>query len=131
SEQLEDRSRPSYQQSLQGNVAGLQVMEATGQPGAAPSVRLRGISSFSGINTPLYVVDGVPMLTQEITTLATSSNSGAGINPNDIESITVLKDASAAAIYGSQGANGVILITTKKGSAGRTKISASANYGIN
>lgn len=131
SEQLEDRSRPSYQQSLQGNVAGLQVMESTGQPGAAPTVRLRGISSFSGINTPLYVVDGVPMLTQEITTLATSSNSGAGINPNDIESITVLKDASAAAIYGSQGANGVILITTKKGAAGRTKISASANYGIN
>ncbi len=131
SEQLEDRSRPSFQQSLQGNVAGMQVMESTGQPGAAPTVRLRGISSFSGINTPLYVVDGVPMLTQEITTLATSSNSGAGINPNDIESITVLKDASAASIYGSQGANGVILITTKKGAAGRTNISASANYGIN
>lgn len=131
SEQLEDRSRPSFQQSLQGNVAGLQVMESTGQPGAAPTVRLRGISSFGGINTPLYVVDGVPMLTQEITSLATSSNSGAGINPNDIESITVLKDASAASIYGSQGANGVILITTKKGSAGRTNISASANYGVN
>lgn len=130
-EDLADRPRTSFQTSLQGNVAGLQVMESTGQPGAAPTVRLRGITSFDANNAPLYVVDGVPMLTQNVSGLAFSSNSGAGINPNDIESVTVLKDASATSIYGSQAANGVIMITTKNGKAGRTDINFSANYGIN
>ncbi|HEY8388031.1 MAG TPA: SusC/RagA family TonB-linked outer membrane protein, partial [Parasegetibacter sp.] len=129
--EVSDQPRPSFQNSLQGMVPGLQVYEATGQPGAAPSVRIRGIGSFTGISTPLYVVDGVPMLTQSITTLAFSSNSGAGINPNDIESVTVLKDASATSIYGSQGANGVILITTKSGKSGRSKVELAANYGVN
>lgn len=130
-EDLADRPRSSFQTSLQGNVAGLQVMESTGQPGAAPTIRLRGITSFGASNTPLYVVDGVPMLTQNVSGLAFSSNSGAGINPNDIESVTVLKDASATSVYGSQAANGVIMITTKSGKAGRTAINFSANYGIN
>lgn len=128
---IADRPRTSFQQSLQGNVAGLQVMESTGQPGAAPTIRLRGISSFSASNAPLYVVDGVPLLTQSVAGLATSSNSGAGINPNDIADITVLKDGSASSIYGSQGANGVILITTKSGQAGKTELKFSANYGQN
>jgi len=130
-EQLADRPRSTFQTSLQGNVPGLQVMESTGQPGAAPTVRLRGLTSFSGTVTPLYVIDGVPMLTQGVAGLAFSSNSGAGINPNDIEDITVLKDGSASSIYGSQGANGVILITTKSGKAGKTRINMSANYGQN
>lgn len=128
---LADRPRSSFQNSLQGNVAGLQSMESTGQPGAAPTLRIRGITSFNGISSPLYVIDGVPMLTQDVSGLALSSNSGAGINPNDIESITVLKDASATSIYGSEGANGVIMITTKSGKAGKTKINLSVNYGLN
>lgn len=131
SKTIEDRPRESFQNSLQGNVAGLQVMSSTGQPGAAPNVRIRGISSINGNNSPLYVVDGVPVLSQSITTLATSSNTLAGINPNDIESITVLKDASAASIYGSLGANGVIMITTKSGASGKTKLNASVQYGVN
>lgn len=128
---IENRPRESFQNSLQGNVAGLQVMASTGQPGASPTVRIRGISSFAASNAPLYVVDGVPVLSQSVSGLATSSNSMAGINPNDIESVTVLKDASAASIYGSQGANGVIMITTKSGSSGKTKVDASAQYGVN
>ena len=128
---IENRPRESFENSLQGNVAGLQVMSSTGQPGAAPNVRIRGISSINGNNSPLYVVDGVPVLSQSITTLATSSNTLAGINPNDIESITVLKDASAASIYGSLGANGVIMITTKGGSSGKTRVNFSAQYGMN
>lgn len=128
---LADRPRSSFQNSLQGNVPGLQVTESTGQPGAAPTVRLRGITSFQGAVTPLYVIDGVPMLTQGVAGLAFSTNSAAGLNPNDIADITVLKDGSASAIYGSQGANGVILITTKSGQAGKTQFKFSANYGQN
>ncbi len=131
SEQIADRPRSTFQTSLQGNVPGLQIMESTGQPGAAPTVRLRGLTSFDGINSPLYVIDGVPMLTQGVAGLAFSSNTAAGINPNDIEDITVLKDGAASSIYGSQGANGVIMITTKSGKAGKTRINLSANFGQN
>jgi TonB-linked SusC/RagA family outer membrane protein len=97
---------------LRGKVAGVQIYSNSGQPGAAPTVRFRGIGSLNGSSAPLYVVDGVPF-NESITSL----------NPNDIESMTFLKDASAAALYGNRGANGVIIVTTKKGKKGKVRIS--------
>ena len=129
STELEGRPRASFQESLQGNVAGLQGVTGTGQPGASPNVRIRGVGSFSAASSPLYVVDGIPIVDGATTVLAFSSNTLAGINSNDIESVTVLKDASATSIYGSRAANGVILITTKSGAAGRTKITATGQQG--
>lgn len=113
-------------QALQGRAAGVQVTQSSGEPGADAVVRIRGNNSLSGDNQPLYVVDGF-MLPRYVEASSAASgslpqNGLAGINPNDIESITVLKDASATAIYGSRGANGVILIKTKSGKANVQKI---------
>ncbi|MBC9910189.1 SusC/RagA family TonB-linked outer membrane protein [Chitinophaga varians] len=121
--------RSSFQESLQGNVPGLQSMNGSGQPGSVPSIRIRGIGSITAGSTPLYVVDGVPVVTDDLTDF--NVNSLAGINSADIASISVLKDAAAASIYGSRAANGVILITTKTGRPGRTRISVSAQQGVN
>jgi len=118
SEILEDRPVTSFEKALQGTTAGLQVTSSSGQPGATATVRIRGIGSFSG-SSPLYVIDGVPM-----------SGGLSDINPNDIESLTVLKDAAASSLYGSRAANGVIIITTKQGQQGKTKISFAAQYGV-
>lgn len=107
---------PSFDAALQGRAAGVNVTN-TGSPGANPLVRIRGIGTV-GNNDPLYVIDGIP---------AGGINS---INPNDIESIQILKDASAAAIYGSRAANGVIIVTTKKGEAGKPKVSLESYYGV-
>ncbi|MCF2873296.1 MULTISPECIES: SusC/RagA family TonB-linked outer membrane protein [unclassified Tenacibaculum] len=96
---------------LAGKVAGVQIYANSGQPGAAPSVRFRGIGSLTGSSAPLYVVDGVPF-----------NESITSINPNDIESMSFLKDAAAAALYGNRGANGVIILTTKKGKKGNIKV---------
>ncbi len=120
----------SPDKALQGRAAGVQISAASGQPGGALSVRVRGISSLSASNEPLWIVDGVQMGTSVGTSAQGSSNILAGINPNDIESIEVLKDAGAAAIYGSQAANGVILVTTKKGKKGKTTINFTAQAGI-
>lgn len=120
----------SFQESLQGNVAGVQMVTQSGQPGAAPDVRIRGIGSINAGSEPLYVIDGIPVVAGNISQIATSSNTIAGINSKDIATITVLKDASATAIYGSRGANGVILITTKKGKTGKTRFDFSSQYGI-
>ncbi len=103
---------------LQGRAAGVQVIQNNGAPGAGPSIRIRGISSLRAGNDPLYVVDEVPIL-----------GNLSDINPNDIESIDILKDASAIAIYGARAANGVVLITTKRGK-GRTKVTLNTTYGI-
>jgi len=105
-------------EALQGKAAGVQVVSNSGKPGAGLSIRIRGSSSISAGNDPLYIVDGIP--TTDITVY----------NPNDIESISILKDAASAAIYGSRAANGVVVITTKKGVAGRSKISFNTFYGI-
>lgn len=118
---LNGSSRASVQESLQGNVAGLVSSNGSGQPGAVPNVRIRGIGSVNAGSGPLYVVDGIPL----------DANQVSGLNSYDIENLTVLKDASAASIYGSRAANGVILITTKSGAAGKTTISASVQGGIN
>ena len=109
------------QQMLQGQAAGVQVVNSSGVLGSAASVRIRGASSISGGGSPLYVVDGVPLNDGANGNYSTAQGAGAvlnpliDLNPNDVESMTVLKDASAVAIYGSRGANGVIVITTKRG----------------
>jgi TonB-dependent starch-binding outer membrane protein SusC len=118
---IENRPFTSIDKALQGATAGLQSVAASGQPGAAQNIRIRGIGSISAGANPLWVVDGVPVNTGDLSRLSTTSNALSSINPNDIESISVLKDASAASIYGSRAANGVILVTTKRGRSGKTK----------
>ena len=109
----------STQEALQGRVAGIDVINSSNKPGSEPSVTIRGRRSFNAGNDPLYVVDGIPL------------GGGIGdINPQDIQSIEVLKDASATAIYGSRGANGVIIVTTKRGKNGKTLISYDAYVGV-
>ena len=113
-------------QALQGRTTGVQVVETSGEPGAASVVRIRGNNSLSGNNEPLYVIDGFPMPAYREAganfTGAYTQNGLYGINPNDIESMEILKDASATAIYGSRGANGVVLITTKAGKRGTGRV---------
>jgi TonB-linked SusC/RagA family outer membrane protein len=113
-------------QALQGRTTGVQVVESSGEPGASSVVRIRGNNSLSGNNEPLYVIDGFPMPPYREAganfTGAYTQNGLYGINPNDIESMEVLKDASATAIYGSRGANGVVLITTKAGKRGTGRV---------
>jgi len=129
----------SFDQLLQGRLSGVNVQNFTGQPGVAPNVSVRGNSTastgYDQINTirsPLYVVDGVPQSSDDFVPpgTGTGTNYLGGINPSDIESIDVLKDASAAAIYGSRAANGVILITTKKGVSGETRVALSSYVGF-
>lgn len=132
----------SLDQGLQGRVAGLQVTQNSGQPGGAVSIRIRGTSSVTGSSEPLYVIDGIQVggAAEGITGFdwqggtggqqGAASNPMASINPNDIESIEVLKDASATAIYGSRAANGVIIITTKRGKKGESKISYNGFYAV-
>jgi TonB-linked outer membrane protein, SusC/RagA family/TonB-dependent outer membrane receptor, SusC/RagA subfamily, signature region len=120
SEELGKRQASDITKTLSGSVAGVQVLSSNGQPGVSSNVRIRGIGSINAGTNPLYVVDGVPY------DLDLSS-----INTQDIESMTVLKDAAAAALYGARGANGVILITTKKGQRGEPTISLDARLGSN
>ncbi|HYK55744.1 MAG TPA: TonB-dependent receptor plug domain-containing protein, partial [Flavisolibacter sp.] len=129
--QVENVPFTSVDQILQGKIAGLQSVATSGQPGAAQQIRIRGIGSISASSAPLFVVDGMPINTGDASNLTNSSNLLANINPNDIESISVLKDASAASIYGSRAANGVIIINTKKGRAGKTIVRADAELGSN
>ena len=121
----------SVEAALQGRAAGVQVVQNAGNPGNAPTVRVRGSASISADNQPLYVVDGVPILRDNYSQLGMGGQdlSGVtGLNPDEIASIDILKDASAAAIYGSRGSNGVVLITTHRGRAGDTRIDFSV-YG--
>lgn len=127
-ESIENMPVASLDRAMQGRVAGVQVNAASGQPGGAMNVRVRGIGSFAN-NDPLYIVDGVQMSTNSTSGQA-SSNPLASINPNDIASIEILKDAAASAIYGAQSANGVVIVTTKKGKAGKTKFTATAQEGV-
>ncbi|HEX6040030.1 TonB-dependent receptor [Longimicrobium sp.] len=118
--------------ALQGRVAGVQVVQNAGNPGNAPTVRVRGAASISASNQPLYVVDGVPLISEDYSQLGMGGQgiSGVtGLSPEDIESIDVLKDAAATAIYGSRGSNGVIVVTTRRGRAGRPRATFSASAG--
>lgn len=126
---LENKPFTSVDQMLAGKVPGLIAPALSGQPGAAQSIRIRGIGSVSANANPLFVIDGVILNSGDISRLATTANTLAGINANDIEDVTILKDAQATSLYGSRGANGVILITTKKGRAGKTKFRADVEVG--
>ncbi|NLP58059.1 TonB-dependent receptor [Lutibacter sp. B1] len=120
----------SVQNSLQGNISGIQVGSTSGQPGSFPSVRLRGVGSLNASNNPLYVIDGVPIVTGDQSNFTSStSNVLSTLNPNDIENITVLKDAASASLYGARAANGVIVITTKKGKLGKTVFEYRSTFG--
>ena len=120
SETLEKRQVSNLSNALSGTVSGVQTQSTNGQPGTSATVRIRGIGSMYASNNPLYVVDGIPY-----------EGDISAVNSQDIESMTVLKDAAAAALYGARGANGVILVTTKKGKSGDTQISLDARWGVN
>ena len=119
SEQIEKRTIANVTKALDGLAAGVQTTSGSGQPGAGASVRIRGFGSLNASSNPLYVVDGVPY-----------DGSINALNPNDIESMTIIKDASAGALYGARGANGVVIITTKHGSEGAARVSFKGNWGI-
>lgn len=124
----------SFDQALQGRAAGVQVVQSTGSPGGETNIRIRGTSSVNASSEPLYVIDGM-LINSDGGEMASGGRGPrigalASINPNDIASIQILKDASATAIYGSRGANGVILITTKKGEAGEGRVNFEAYYGL-
>lgn len=137
-DKFEARPLASVSALMQGEIAGVQIQATSGQPGTQSKIRIRGTNNLSGNSDPLWVVDGVPIqndspnLSSE--QLATGGfddifvNGIGGINPNDIETITVLKDAAAAAIYGSRAANGVIVVTTKRGQEGRMKVGYNNNF---
>ncbi|MCG6189755.1 SusC/RagA family TonB-linked outer membrane protein [Maribellus maritimus] len=141
-------STSTFDQMLQGKVAGVQITQTTGAPGGNVNILVRGVSSITGGNQPLYVIDGFPvnigegssnMLSFGGSNYSASNMAGSttdrinpltSINPSDIESIEILKDASATAIYGSRGANGVVIITTKRGSMGKSQFNVDVSYGI-
>jgi TonB-dependent SusC/RagA subfamily outer membrane receptor len=148
SSDIQSLKQVNVDQMLQGKLAGVVVTNGNGQPGAAASIRVRGTTSLNGVNEPLYIIDGIP-ISGDASGRATSgrpvagsdfSSTGGGgnntvspisfLNPNDIESVDVLKDASAVAIYGARGANGVIIITTKSGKKGTGKISYDGSTNI-
>lgn len=117
-ESIEDRPMARAEEALQGQLAGVTVQITNAEPGADPEIRVRGAASISAGNNPLYVIDGVPQ------------TSMTGLNPNDIANIEVLKDAASAAIYGSRGSNGVVIVTTKTGKKGAPKVSFTASAGV-
>ncbi len=124
----------SFERVLQGAVSGVQVTQVSGQPGSAVSIRIRGGNSITAGNEPLYVIDGFPVYNNNADASAgvasgPNINALSGLNPSDIESIDILKDASATAIYGSRGANGVVVVTTKRGKAGMNIVNYDAAYG--
>ncbi|MCZ8353500.1 MAG: TonB-dependent receptor [Cyclobacteriaceae bacterium] len=126
---IENLPIPSLDRALQGRIAGVQINSSNGVPGGNTQVRIRGVGSISGSNEPLYIVDGVQITAGDRSRRIISSNVLNGINSNDIENIEVLKDAAAASIYGAQAANGVVIITTKKGKSGAVKFNANYYYG--
>ncbi len=131
-EEIKNIPMPSFEQAVQGKAAGVQITSANGLAGAPVKVNIRGTNSITAGSEPLYVIDGIPMTTGDFSpgNLGSRTSALADLNPNDIESIEILKDAAAAAIYGSRGANGVVIITTKKGKSGKTKFDVDYSYGI-
>lgn len=133
SAQFKDQPVIGVDQALQGRAAGVQVFQNSGTPGAGIAVRVRGGASISGSNEPLYVVDGLPIITGSSSQLGTGNQGINGLNdlnPNDIATIEVLKDAASAAIYGSRASNGVVLITTKRGKAGKANVDVDYYTGV-
>ena len=126
SEKIKDVPVTSFESALNGKVAGMQITGNSGQAGSATNIRIRGTGSMNASNEPLYVIDGVPAIAGDQSQMGsyiwTSSNVMSSLNPSDIESITVLKDGAASALYGSRAANGIVVVTTKKGKSGKPKI---------
>ncbi|MGM9811512.1 MAG: SusC/RagA family TonB-linked outer membrane protein [Muribaculaceae bacterium] len=131
---LKDMPITTFENALTGKVAGLQVTSSSGQAGSAPSIRIRGNGSMNASNEPLYVIDGVPVVNGDVGQMSgytySTNNVMNSLNPEDIESISVLKDAAASSLYGSRAANGVVLITTKKGKQGRPVVALKASVGF-
>lgn len=133
-EDIDKQPVTSFEKALAGRVPGLQVTTTSGQAGATSAIRIRGIGSMNASNEPLYVIDGVPVVSgnsgQLSDHISNSNNVMSTLNPNDIESFTVLKDAAASSLYGSRAANGVIIITTKRGKAGAPKINFKSSLAL-
>lgn len=131
--QIENLPLASVDGLLQGQAAGVQVNQNSGTPGGQMSVRIRGLTSISGSSQPLYIIDGIPVTTGDFGQIGYSGQGSSALtdlNPSDIESISVLKDASATAIYGARGSNGIVLITTKRGKEQKTTVSVSIYSGM-
>lgn len=131
---IKDLPNTSFENALNGKVAGLQITSSSGQAGSTSSIRIRGNGSMNASNEPLYVVDGVPVVSGDVGQMSdytySTNNVMSSLNPEDIESISVLKDAAASSLYGSRAANGVILITTKKGKEGKPVVNLKASIGF-
>lgn len=131
---IKDVPTTSFENALNGRVAGVQISSSSGQAGATSSIRIRGIGSMNASNDPLYVIDGVPVVSGNVGQMSgqinSSSNVMSTLNPSDIESITILKDAAASSLYGSRAANGVIVITTKRGKEGKARINFRSSLGF-
>jgi TonB-linked SusC/RagA family outer membrane protein len=131
-EEITSGSRESLDKAIMGKIAGVRVTSNTGDPGAPGDINIRGVGSISASTAPLYVIDGIPIVNDnDMIYYGKASSILTSLNPDDIESMTVLKDAAAASLYGSRAANGVIIITTKSGKAGKTKVSYSSEVGWN
>lgn len=133
-EEIQNQPVAGLDAALQGRAAGVQVTQNSGEPGTGISVRIRGAASLSASNQPLYVVDGIPIENESVSQLSPAGGENpsalSSIDPNEIESITILKDAASAAIYGSRAANGVVMITTKRGQQGAARFSLNASTGF-
>ena len=129
SEGLKDIPSPSVDQMLQGRAAGVNITNPSAGVGQPPVVTIRGVATINSGTRPLYIIDGMPMISGDLANIG-NANALADINPADIESMTILKDAAATAIYGSRAANGVILITTKKGKRGAVSVNYDMNFGF-
>ena len=139
-EKLQDIPTMAMEDKLAGTIPGVQISSYSGAPGATTSIRIRGMGSMNAGNDPLYVIDGTPVQSGNISAFntpktgdgynSTGTNVLATLNTNDIESITVIKDAAAASLYGSRAANGVIVITTKRGAAGKTQFNFRSDWGF-
>ncbi|KAA3436146.1 SusC/RagA family TonB-linked outer membrane protein [Rufibacter hautae] len=127
--EIESLPTQTFDKALQGRAAGVQVVSSGGQPGGGITVNIRGTATINGSTQPLYIIDGVQVSPGGLSG-QTSANVLSSINPSDIESIEILKDAAAASIYGSQAGNGVVIVTTKRGKSGATRVKVSAQYGV-
>jgi TonB-linked SusC/RagA family outer membrane protein len=131
---IKDVPTASFESALNGKIAGLQITQSSGQAGSTSSIRIRGIGSMNASNEPLYVIDGVPVSSGDAGQMSdyiySTNNVMSTLNPSDIESITVLKDAAASSLYGSRAANGVIMVTTKKGKSGKPLFTFKTSVGI-
>ncbi|MDR2125790.1 MAG: SusC/RagA family TonB-linked outer membrane protein, partial [Prevotellaceae bacterium] len=129
-DKIQDVPVINFEQALVGNTPGIMINNSSGLPGSFPEIRIRGVGSMNAGNDPLYVIDGVPATSGDLSTANTLTSTMNFLNPGDIESVTILKDAAAASLYGSRAANGVVLITTKKGKAGKTQFRFKADMAL-